>query len=50
MVLIYYTGVISYPLVIGGKPLFAVEFSVPPMFELTVLFSGLFGGVRHVRR
>src|SRR5438309_84619 len=37
--LIYYTGVISYPLVIGGKPLFSVEFSVPPMFELTVLFS-----------
>lgn len=37
--LIYYTGVISYPLVIGGKPLFAVEFAVPPMFELTILFS-----------
>jgi hypothetical protein len=25
--------------VIGGKPLFAWEFSIPPMFELTVLFS-----------
>lgn len=37
--LVWYTGAISYPLVIGGKPLFAVEFAVPPMFELTVLFS-----------
>ena len=50
VVLIYYTGVMSYPLVIGGKPLFAVEFSVPPMFELTVLFLGVFGGVRHGSR
>jgi hypothetical protein len=39
VLLIWYTGVISYPLVIGGKPLFSVEFSVPPMFELTVLVS-----------
>ena len=37
--LVWYTGAISYPLVIGGKPLFAVEFAVPPMFELTILFS-----------
>jgi len=37
--LVYYAGVISYPLVIGGKPLFAVEFAVPPMFEVTILFS-----------
>jgi hypothetical protein len=35
----WYTGEIDYPLVIGGKPLFAWEFSIPPMFELTVLFS-----------
>ncbi len=44
--LVYYAGVISYPLVIGGKPLFAVEFAVPPMFELTILlsaFSAVFG-------
>ena len=34
----------DYPLVIGGKPLFAWEFSVPVMFELTVLFSA-FGAV-----
>lgn len=37
--LIWWTGVVVYPLVIGGKPLFATEFSVPIMFELTVLFS-----------
>lgn len=37
--LIYYAGVMSYPLVIGGKPLFAIEPSIPVMFELTVLFS-----------
>jgi hypothetical protein len=37
--LVYYVGVISYPLVIGGKPLFDVTFSIPPVFELTVLLS-----------
>lgn len=37
--LIWYTGAIDYPLVIGGKPLFSFVFSVPIMFELTVLFS-----------
>ncbi len=37
--LIYWANAVSYPLVIGGKPLFAVEFSIPPMFEGTVLLS-----------
>jgi hypothetical protein len=37
--LVWWTGAVDYPLVIGGKPLFAVEFAIPPMFELTVLFS-----------
>lgn len=37
--LVWYTGAVDYPLVIGGKPLFSVEFAVPPMFELTVLFA-----------
>jgi hypothetical protein len=37
--LIYYVGVINYPLVIGGKPLFDFTFSIPPTFELAVLFS-----------
>jgi hypothetical protein len=46
LLLIWYVGVISYPLVIGGKPLFAVEFAVPITFELTILcsaFAAVFG-------
>ena len=39
LVLQWWTGAVSYPLVIGGKPLFAFEFSIPVTFELTVLFS-----------
>lgn len=37
--MIWYTSAVDYPLVIGGKPLFAFEFSVPVLFELTVLIS-----------
>ena len=37
--MIWYTNGYDYPLVIGGKPLFAWEFSIPLMFELTILFS-----------
>lgn len=40
----WWTGGVDYPLNIGGKPFFAVEPSVPIMFELTVLFSA-FGAV-----
>jgi hypothetical protein len=39
--LIYYVGVINYPLVIGGKPLFDFTFSIPVTFETSVLFSSL---------
>jgi len=39
--LFYYVGVINYPLVIGGKPLFDFTFTIPPTFELAVLFSSL---------
>ena len=42
--MIWWTGAISYPLVVGGKPLFALEFSIPVTFELTVLFAA-FGAV-----
>jgi hypothetical protein len=35
---------VDYPLNISGKPFFAVEPSVPIMFELTVLFAA-FGAV-----
>ena len=44
ILMVWYTSAIDYPLVIGGKPLFAWEFSIPPMFELTVLLSA-FGAV-----
>jgi hypothetical protein len=39
--LMYYIGVINYPLVIGGKPLFDFTYTIPVTFELTVLFSGI---------
>jgi hypothetical protein len=35
----WWTGAVDYPLVIAGKPLFAVEPSVPIIFELSVLLS-----------
>ena len=44
ILMVWYTNGVDYPLVIGGKPLFAWEFSIPPMFELTVLLSS-FGDV-----
>ncbi len=40
-VLIYYVGEIDYPLIIGGKPLFDFTYSIPPTFELAVLFSAI---------
>jgi hypothetical protein len=40
----WWTGAIDYKLVVAGKPLFALEPSVPIMFELSVLL-GAFGAV-----
>ncbi len=37
----YWMGGVDYPLNISGKPFFALEPSVPIMFELTILFSAL---------
>jgi hypothetical protein len=37
----WFTGSVDYPLNISGKPFFAVEPSIPIMFELTILFSAL---------
>ncbi len=39
LLLQWWTGAVAYPLVIGGKPLFAFEFSIPITFELTVLLA-----------
>jgi hypothetical protein len=44
LLLQWWTGAKAYPLVIGGKPLFAFEFSIPITFELTVLAAS-FGAV-----
>lgn len=44
LLLQWWTGAVSYPLVIGGKPFFALQPSIPITFELTVLFAA-FGTV-----
>lgn len=37
----YWTSVLDYPLVVGGKPLNSIPAFIPVGFELTVLFAGL---------
>lgn len=37
----WWTAAVDYPINISGKPFFAIEPSIPIMFELTVLFSAL---------
>jgi len=39
--LIYYVGAINYPLIIGGKPVFDFTYSIPPTFELAILFTAI---------
>jgi hypothetical protein len=38
-ILIYYTSAINYPLIVQGKPYFALEPSLPIFFELTILLT-----------
>lgn len=40
----WWMNAVDYPIVVSGKPFFAVEPSIPVIFELTVLFSA-FGAV-----
>jgi hypothetical protein len=40
----WWSGTVAYPLIVGGKPLFAWEFGMPVMFELTILLAA-FGAV-----
>jgi Protein of unknown function (DUF3341) len=43
---IWWAGAIDYPIIVGGKPLFAFTFSIPIMFEMMILssaFASLFG-------
>ena len=35
----WWTGAVDYKLIVGGKPFFAIEPSIPITFELTVLLS-----------
>lgn len=35
----WWAGAVGYPLIVGGKPFFAVETSVPVAFELAVLLA-----------
>jgi hypothetical protein len=44
LLLQWWTAAVDYPLKIGGKPYFHLEFSIPVTFELTVLFAA-FGAV-----
>jgi len=37
----WWTGAIDYPVNISGKPYFAIEPSIPVMFELTILFAAI---------
>ena len=41
LALTYYTSVIDWPLIIGGKPAFSLPAFIPIIFELTILFAAL---------
>jgi hypothetical protein len=44
MLIIWYMNAVSYPIVIGGKPMFSPFSAFPPSYELTILF-GSFGAL-----
>lgn len=39
MSMIYFTGAVDYPIIVGGKPLFSPMFAFPVAYELTILFT-----------
>lgn len=39
--LTYFVHVIDYPIIVGGRPHFSLPAFIPPMYELTILFSAL---------
>ena len=41
LALTWYTSVVSWPLVIGGKPFFSLPAFIPVLFECTILFGAL---------
>jgi hypothetical protein len=38
MSMIFFTGAVDYPLIVGGKPFFSPMFAFPVAYELTILF------------
>lgn len=42
LLLTWWTSAVSWPINIGGKPLFSLPAFIPIMFELTILFAALF--------
>lgn len=41
----YYIAAIDYPINVGGRPLYSWPMFIPILFELTVLFAGVFAFV-----
>jgi hypothetical protein len=39
MTMIWWTGAVDYPLMVGGKPNFSPMFAFPVAYELTILFT-----------
>lgn len=42
MYLQYWTSAVSWPINVGGKPMFSIPAFIPVTFELTILFAALF--------
>ena len=39
MSMIFFTGAVDYPIIVGGKPFFSPMFAFPVAYELTILFT-----------
>lgn len=52
MSLIWWTGAVDYPLIVGGKPYFSPMFAFPVSYELTILFTAFatIGGMLFLNR
>jgi hypothetical protein len=52
MLMIWWMNAISYPILVGGKPMFSPYGAFPPSYELTILFTafGAIGGMLFLNR
>ena len=41
LALTYFTHVVDYPIIVGGRPHFSLTSFIPPIYELTILFAAL---------